>query len=65
MEFDGIVYVSCDFGVVQFDLKYAFGDTISLAMPVQKCQVKRPFITGLFMLPLIMAFDVLQFQVKI
>jgi hypothetical protein len=27
MEFDGIVYVSCDFGIVQFNLKYAFGDT--------------------------------------
>jgi ligand-binding sensor domain-containing protein len=28
MEFDGIVYVSCDFGIVQFDLKsMLFGDT--------------------------------------
>jgi hypothetical protein len=27
MEFDGIVYVSCDFGIVQFNLKSAFGDT--------------------------------------
>jgi hypothetical protein len=28
MEFDGIVYVSCDFGIVQFNLKsMLFGDT--------------------------------------
>jgi hypothetical protein len=26
MEFDGIVYVSCDFGIVQFNL-VCFGDT--------------------------------------
>jgi hypothetical protein len=30
MEYEGIVYVSCDFGIVQFDLEtMLFGDTIS------------------------------------
>jgi hypothetical protein len=36
MEFDGIVYVSCDFGIVQFNLKYALVILISSEMLVQK-----------------------------
>jgi hypothetical protein len=37
MEFDGIVYVSCDFGIVQFNLKSMFlVILISSEMLVQK-----------------------------
>jgi hypothetical protein len=37
MEFDGIVYVSCDFGIVQFNLKsMLLAILISSEMLVQK-----------------------------
>jgi hypothetical protein len=58
MEFDGIVYVSCDFGIVQFNLKYAFGDTYFIGDAGTEISVRQTAIHNFFMPPQTTAFVV-------
>jgi hypothetical protein len=46
MEFDGIVYVSCDFGIVQFNLKSAFGDTYFIGDAGTEISVRQTIHNG-------------------
>lgn len=49
MEYDGIIYVSCDFGIVQFNLKtMLFGDTYFIGDNGAQIQVKQTTINGAF-----------------
>lgn len=49
MEYDGIVYVSCDFGIVQFDLKTnLFGDTYFVGDNGAEISVRQTAVYGGF-----------------
>ena len=47
MEYNGIVYISCDFGIVQFDLaKMQFGDTYFIGDNGTETSVKQTMVFG-------------------
>jgi hypothetical protein len=58
MEYEGIVYVSCDFGIVQFDLEtMLFGDTYFIGDNGAEISIRQTAVYNGFMQPQLMEYE--------